>query len=102
MAQAEANLASAHANVDAARAAFLPQLALSGSGGYASSAIGALLQGPSFAWNLGANLLQTVFDGGKLIGQKNLAQATQRELMASYQSAVLNAYADVESALVQG
>ena len=101
VAEAEANLAAAHANLDAARAAFLPQVALTGNGGFASTAISALLHGPSFAYDFGANLLQTVFDGGKLIGQKNLSQATQRELIASYQSAVLNAYADVENALGQ-
>jgi outer membrane protein, multidrug efflux system len=101
VAEAEAKLAAAHANLDAARAAFLPQLALTGNGGFAGSAINALLHGPNFAWDFGANLLQTVFDGGKLSGQKDLAQATQRALIASYQSAVLNAYADVENALGQ-
>jgi multidrug efflux system outer membrane protein len=101
VAQAEANLAGAHANLDAARAAFLPQFALAGNGGFASTAINALLHGPNFAWDFGANLLQTVFDGGKLIGQKELARATQQELVASYQSAALNAYADVENALGQ-
>ena len=101
VAQAEANLAAAHANLDATRAAFLPQFALAGNGGFASTAINALLHGPNFAWDFGANLLQTVFDGGKLIGEKDLAQATQRELIASYQNAVLNAYADVENALGQ-
>jgi multidrug efflux system outer membrane protein len=101
VAQAEANLAAAHANLDAARAAFLPQFALTGNGGFAGTAINALLHGPNFAWDFGANLLQTVFDGGKLLGQKNLAQATQQELIASYQSAVLSAYADVEDALGQ-
>ena len=101
VAEAEANLAAAHANLDAARAAFLPQFALTGNGGFAGTAINALLHGPNFAWDFGANLLQTVFDGGMLLGQKNLAQATQQELIASYQSAVLNAYADVENALGQ-
>jgi multidrug efflux system outer membrane protein len=101
VAEAEANLAGAHANLDAARAAFLPQFALTGNGGFAGTAINALLHGPNFAWDFGANLLQTVFDGGKLLGQKDLAQATQKELIASYQSAVLNAYADVENALGQ-
>jgi multidrug efflux system outer membrane protein len=101
VAEAEANLASAHANLDAARAAFLPQFTLTGNGGFASTAISALLHSPSFAYDFGANFLQTVFDGGKLIGQKNLSQATQRELIASYQRAVLNAYADVETALGQ-
>jgi NodT family efflux transporter outer membrane factor (OMF) lipoprotein len=101
VAQAEANLASAHANLDAARAAFLPQLALTGNDGFASTAVGVLLHGPSVAWDIGGTLLQTIFDGGKLIGQKDLAKAAQKELMASYQSAVLNAYADVENALGQ-
>jgi multidrug efflux system outer membrane protein len=101
VAQAEANLAAAHANLDVARAAFLPQFALTGNGGFAGTAINALLHGPNFAWDFGANLLQTVFDGGKLVGQKDLARATQEQLIASYQSAVLNAYADVENALGQ-
>jgi outer membrane protein, multidrug efflux system len=101
VAQAEANLASAHANLDAARAAFLPQFALTGNTGFASAAISALLHGPSFAWDFGGTLMQTVFDGGKLIGQRDLALATQKELVASYRNAVINAYADVENALGQ-
>jgi outer membrane protein, multidrug efflux system len=101
VAEAEANLASAHANVDAARAAFLPQIALTGSGGFVSTAIGTLLQGSNFGYAYGANLLQTIFDGGKLAGQKDLADATQQEYVAQYQSAALNAYANVETALIQ-
>lgn len=78
MAEAEANLAAAHANLDAARGAFLPQFALTGNRGFASTAISALLRGPSFAYDFGANFLQTIFDRGKL-----------------------DAYADVETALGQ-
>ena len=74
---------------------------LSGSDGFASAAIGTLLHGPSVAWDYGGSLLQSVFDGGKLVGQKRLAQAVQQQLIASYQRAVLNAYADVETALGQ-
>jgi NodT family efflux transporter outer membrane factor (OMF) lipoprotein len=101
IAQAEANLASAHANVDAARAAFLPQISLTGSGGFVSAAIGTLLQGSTFGYSYGASLLQTIFDGGRLAGQKDLAEATQKEFIAAYQNAALNGYADVEFALVQ-
>jgi outer membrane protein, multidrug efflux system len=100
VAEAEANLASAHANLDAARAAFLPQFSLTGTSGFASTAVNALLHAPSFVWDAGANLVGAIFNG-TLIGQKNLAYATQRELIANYQSAVLNAYVDVESALGQ-
>ena len=101
VAEAEANLGAAHANLQAARAAFLPQFALSGSAGFSSAATSALLHGPSFLWDAGAQMVQTIFNGGKLVGEKDLAYATQEQLVASYQSAVLNAYADVESALGQ-
>lgn len=101
IAQAEANLASAHANVDAARAAFLPQISLTGQGGFVSTAIGTLLNGSNFGYAWGANLLQTIFDGGKLAGQKDLAEGVQKEYVAAYQNAALNAYADVEFALTQ-
>jgi len=101
IAQAEANLASAHANVDAARAAFLPQISLTGSGGFISTAVGTLLQGSNFGFGYGVGLLQTIFDGGKLAGQRDLSQAEQQEFIAAYQSAALNAYSDVETALIQ-
>lgn len=101
VAEAEANLAAAHANLQAAHAAFLPQIALSGSDGFGSVAVNTLFHGPSAFWDAGAELVQTIFAGGKLVGQKDLAYATQQELVADYQSAVLNAYADVESALGQ-
>jgi NodT family efflux transporter outer membrane factor (OMF) lipoprotein len=101
VAQAEASLASAHADLDAARAAFLPQFSLTGNGGYASTTLSALIRGSSFVWSAGAGVIQTIFQGGKLIGAKRLAMARQQELIASYQGAVLNAYADVESALGQ-
>jgi outer membrane protein, multidrug efflux system len=100
VAQAEADLASAHANLDAARAAFLPQFSLTGDAGFRSAAVSALLHGPSLIWDAGANLVQTIFDG-TLIGRKGLAYATERELVADYESVVLNAYSDVERALGQ-
>jgi multidrug efflux system outer membrane protein len=101
VAEAEANLASAHANLDAARAAFFPQFSLTGSGGFVSAAIGTLLGGPNFDYSYGIDLIQTIFDGGKLIGQKDLAQGVQEASIAGYQSAALNAYADVENAMIQ-
>ena len=101
VARAEANLASAHANLDAARAAFFPQISLTGQGGFVSTAIGTLVQGSSFGYSWGAGLLQTIFDGGRLAGQKDLAEGVQKEYVAAYQNAALNAYADVEFALVQ-
>jgi outer membrane protein, multidrug efflux system len=101
VAQAEATLAAAHANVDAARAAFLPQLSLTGSGGFVSTTISSLLHRSSFGYSYAPNLLQTIFAGGQLTGQKALAVAVQQEFVADYQGAVLNAFVDVENALVE-
>jgi NodT family efflux transporter outer membrane factor (OMF) lipoprotein len=101
IAQAEADLAAAHANVDAARAAFFPSISLSASGGFASAAIGTLLQGGSLGGSYGVNLLQSIFDGGALAGQSDLAKAAEREYVARYQGAAISAYADVENALTE-
>ena len=99
VAQAEAQLAAAHANVDAARAAFFPSINLTGSGGYASTALNTLFNPYSLGYSIGASLFQTIFDGGRLSSQSDLAHAQQEELIANYRSTVLNAFADVESAL---
>lgn len=101
VAEAEANLAAAHANVDAARAAFFPQISLSGSGGFASAAIGTLVQGSNFGWSIGASLLQTIFDGGNLQGQYRISKAQQLQLVATYRKTVLTAFQDVETSLGQ-
>ena len=101
VAQAEANLASQHANVDAARAAFFPQISLTGSGGFESTSISSLFTNPALTWSIGANLLQTIFDGGLLEGQYDLTKGQQQELVATYRSTVLNAFSDVETTLGQ-
>jgi NodT family efflux transporter outer membrane factor (OMF) lipoprotein len=101
VAEAEANLAAAHANVDAARAAFFPQIGLSASGGVASAAIGTLVKSSNFAWTIGASLLQTIFDGGNLEGQLRVSKAEQIQLIATYRKAVLSAFSDVETSLGQ-
>jgi len=101
VAQAEANLASAHANVDAARAAFFPQIGLSGSGGFVSSALSMAFSNSAFGWSIAASLLQTIFDGGLLEGELDLSKAQQEELVATYRSSVLNAFSDVETTLGQ-
>lgn len=101
VAEAEANLAAAHANVDAARAAFFPQIGLTGSGGFASAAIGTLVQGSNFGWSIGASLLQTIFDGGNLQGHYRVSKAQQLQLVATYRKTVLTAFQDVETSLGQ-
>jgi multidrug efflux system outer membrane protein len=99
VAAVEAQLYAAHANVDAARAAFFPSIGLTGSAGTASNTIGRLLGSGNFAWSIGLSLLQTIFDGGRLSSESDLAKAQQTELVAAYRQTALNAFGDVESSL---
>lgn len=101
VAEAEANLASAHANVDAARAAFFPAISLTGSDGTASTTIGTLFHASTLEWTAGASLLQTIFDGGKLMGESDAQKAVQFGLVATYRKTVLTAYSGVETSLGQ-
>jgi len=94
VAEAEAQLLSQHANVDAARAAFLPQISL-------NSSIGAAFNPSSMVWSIGASLLQAVFDAGRLSDESDLQKARQTELLADYRKAVFSAFSDVESSLGQ-
>jgi len=100
VAQAEAQLYAAHANVDAARASYFPFLNLTGSAGYgAVSQLSNLFNPATFAWSIGASVLQTIFDGGAVHAQNDLAKAQEQELVATYRKTVFTAFSDVESAL---
>jgi NodT family efflux transporter outer membrane factor (OMF) lipoprotein len=102
IASAEANLLSAHANLEAARTAFLPAITLNASAGLQYPALAAAidtLPGLGFGTVAGAALVQTIFDGGKNAAITDEARAHEEELLAAYRAAVLSAFSDVENAL---
>ena len=100
LASAEAQLAAANANLAAARAALLPSISLTGSAGTASAALLSLATGGTSTIGIALSLLQPIFDGGRLQGQKTVAESRERELVESYRKAILAAFKDVEDALV--
>jgi len=99
LASAEAQLAAANANIAAARAALLPGIQLTGSAGLASNVLLNFMNAPTAALSLGASLLQSIFDGGRLRSQVDVASSVERELVEIYRKAILAALADVESTL---
>lgn len=99
VAQAEASLLAAHANLDAARAAFLPSIGLSAGGGWQTSNWSNFINPSNLAWNIGASLVQTIFDGGLTTSQRDLYKGRENELIASYKTAVLSALNDTETQL---
>jgi len=101
VAQAEAQLYAAHANVDAARAAFFPSLGLTGDAGYSAGALAGLINPANMAFSIGASIFQSIFDGGRVKAQSDSAKAFETELIAAYRKAVFSAFADVETSLGQ-
>lgn len=99
VAEAEANLISAHANINVARANFFPSIGLTGTAGYQSTSLNSLFNSGGFATGFGVNLVQPIFEGGLLTGELELAHAQEEELAQDYYKAVVNAFSDTEDAL---
>jgi outer membrane protein TolC len=99
VASAEAQLIAANFDVKVARAAFFPQIQLTGSAGFENTALTTLFGPGGFLTTLAAGLAQPVFDGGTLRGQLEQARGRQAELLADYRKAVVQAFTDVDTAL---
>ena len=100
VAEAEAQLIAANANIAAARAAFFPTISLTADGGFASAALSTLFNPVSRAWSATAGVTQPIFEGGALVGQYQLNKGRYAELLADYHKAVISAFGNVEDALV--
>jgi NodT family efflux transporter outer membrane factor (OMF) lipoprotein len=97
LAQAEAQLAAASADVRVARAAMLPAVTLGatlGSGAYKADDI---LRSPFYT--LTSGLVAPIFNNGRLSAERDKARARQDELLQTYRGAIINGFADVEKAL---
>jgi len=98
--QVEAQLAGSNFSVEAARAAFFPQIQLTGTTGFQSAALAALFGPGAWYYTLAASLTQPIFDGFLLENQLKQAKGVQLQYLQAYRKAVLSAFADVEKALV--
>jgi outer membrane protein TolC len=100
VAEAEAKLASQEFSVLEARAAFFPQITLTGQYGVQSIVFKNLGRPEAVAWQILANAAQPLFDGYNLQGQYLLQQGKYSELAADYRKQVLTALSDTENALI--
>ncbi len=76
---AEENLVAANANVGVAKAAFFPQISLTGLFGAQSTAITSFLLGPATFWSVGGQVVQPIFQGGRIRSGYRLAWAQRDE-----------------------
>ena len=98
--QAEQKVVAANASIGVARANYFPQILLTGTGGFQSSALSSLFSGPAGLWMLGVSAAQPVFEGGRLRNRVALAEAQQEEAAIVYQRTIQQALRDVSDALV--
>jgi NodT family efflux transporter outer membrane factor (OMF) lipoprotein len=99
IAAAERRVAAANAQVGVARAAYFPIFTVTGSGGFESTAITTLIQGPSGFLTAGAAAAEYVFDGGRRRAVTDEARAAYDESVANYRQTVLTAFQEVEDNL---
>ena len=93
-------VAAAFNRTQAARAARLPRLALTGTIGGTSDALPNILNPTNVAWSIGTNLLAPIFDGGRRRADVDISTAQQEQALAAYASTALKAFQEVETALV--
>ena len=99
---AERRVASAFNSTAEAKVARLPRLSLSSTIGGAARSLSDVANPQQAVWQLGASLLTPLMDGGALKAQERVATADQKQALALYGDAVLNAFNEVESLLAQG
>lgn len=99
--EAEDDLKAENANIGAARAAFFPQITLTGDAGGASTALGTLFTGASRTWLFEPQLAMPLFEGGKNVAGLKSAKAQRDAAIATYQKAIQTAFREVADALAR-
>lgn len=97
--KAEQTLIAANAQISAARAAYLPDISLTGIGGFASEPLNKLFEIGSSFWQISGQAVLSIFQGGKVIAQNKMASAKYKEMLANYQNTVQLAFKDTLDAL---
>jgi outer membrane protein, multidrug efflux system len=97
---AEAQLISANAQIGVAKAAYFPQITLTGNSGFLSSALTCLFTGPAGVWNFGGGIAQPIFAGGRIKSGVRLSEARKEELVLTYEQTVQQAFRGVSDSLI--
>jgi len=97
---AEQNLIAANAEIGVAKAAYFPQISLSGFLGGQSTQLSNLFSAPSRVWTLTPQIAQPVFTAGRLKSNVRLTEAQRQSALIQYQKAIQTGFTDVSNALV--
>ena len=97
---AEQNLIAANAEIGVAKAAYFPQISLSGFLGGQSTQLSNLFSSPSRVWTLTPQVAQPVFTAGRLKSNVKLTEAQRQSALIQYQKAIQTGFTDVSNALI--
>lgn len=97
---AEQDLVAANAEIGVARAAYFPQLSLSGLLGGQSAQLSSLFSGSHTTWNLAPQLAQPIFTAGRIKSNVALARAEHERALIRYERTIQTAFTEVSDALI--
>lgn len=97
--QVEDQLIAANALIGAAEALYFPSISLTGYNGVASKSLSKLFTGPSNTWSYTGSIVGPIFTWGLIYGQVEQAKAAADAALMTYERAIQEAFADVESSL---
>lgn len=97
---AEQNLVAANAEIGVAKAAYFPQISLSGFLGGQSTQLSSLFSAPSRVWTLTPQVTQPIFTAGRLRSNIKLTEAQRQSALIQYQKAIQTAFTDTSNALI--
>ncbi len=97
---AEQSLVAANADIGVAKAAFFPQITLTGNIGGQSSTLANLFSGPDGVWSFVPQITQPIFTAGRLKSNLQLAKAQREEMQAAYEKSIQTAFQEVSDALI--
>jgi outer membrane protein, multidrug efflux system len=98
---AEQNLVAANAIIGVAKAAYFPQISLTGFLGFQSTQLSSLFSGPARVWQFVPQVTQPIFTGGRLRSNVRLAEAQQQLALIQYERVIQTAFTEVSDALIQ-
>jgi multidrug efflux system outer membrane protein len=99
--EAEQTLIAANARIGIAKAAYFPQISLTGLLGSQSSQLSSLFTGPTGVWQFVPQVTQSIFTGGRMRSTVELANAQQQLALIQYEKAIQTSFREVSDALVQ-
>jgi multidrug efflux system outer membrane protein len=96
---AEHQLKAAYANIGAARAAFFPQIALTGGGGVMSGELSNLFKAESDTWNFYPQITAPIFDAGARRANLKAAKVDRDLAVAEYEKTIQSGFREVSDSL---